>query len=130
MDSDKLPHDILPGLAWSFIGGQYDDVAQFADEVSDSLAEIGAASWAPEALVLAAPRLMVSYRNDSESGQGLIDLRCEDGKAFTARELLFQIHNAIVDEVEDLDHHFFEGLRLKSLPVVDAPPVYALRLGS
>jgi hypothetical protein len=130
MEADKLPAEIFSSLNWSFVGGRYDDVNQFVKEINEYLADVEAAPWDPEAVVLPVPRVTVSYRNDSASGEGLVELSSENGQAFTARDLLFQIHNAIVEEVEDLDHHFFEGLRLNSIPVGDAPPLYVLRLGS
>jgi hypothetical protein len=57
-------------------------------------------------------------------------LTAEDGKAFTSGELMFSLHNAVVEQLSKVDHHFFEGLELCDEQDDGLPSLYELQLGS
>ncbi len=130
MDFAALPTEILPSLDWSFTGSLYVDRDEFVSEVNEWLGETPASGWRPDEVILGVPRVLVTYPNASDMGEETVELVSGNGECFTAADLLFQLHNAIVDDVGDLDHHFFEGLKLNSLPVAGSPPLYLLSLGS
>ncbi|MES3019946.1 MAG: hypothetical protein V4857_00010 [Pseudomonadota bacterium] len=129
MTADSLPRDIMRGISWSFIGNRFADVHAFTAVLDDYQAAIDGKGSSLDTTVLPCARVLVLYRNGGDD-DGVLELKAGNGVGFTARELLFQIHNGIVDEVCDLDHHFFEGLSLNSYPVAGYPPVFKMRLGS
>jgi len=65
-----------------------------------------------------------------EQIEPVVEFSSDDGKAFTAGELLFKIHNAVVDQLREINHHFFEGLGLHSHQTAGKPPLYVLNQGS
>lgn len=50
--------------------------------------------------------------------------------SLTGAELLWELHLACHATVGDDDHHFFEGLELRSAGTADGPPSYDVLLGS
>lgn len=55
-----------------------------------------------------------------------------DEEAFSAQELLFKIHNHVVNNLNNDDNHFFEGLTLWEGENYSNPgyPLYFLNQGS
>ena len=60
----------------------------------------------------------------------VVTLTADDGASFTAGELLFKLHNAVVEHLRENDHHFFEGLTLTGWDQDGKVPVYQLGQGS
>jgi hypothetical protein len=129
-----MPKEILPDTAWSFDGSVFDDRAKFSDEVREYQIDIvGEDAWRPHDVVLPLPRVLVAYEHWDDEGdqvETVLDLESKDGKHFTALDLLFQVHNAVVEDLCDDDHHFFEGLTLEPEASCAHLPRYSLRLGS
>ncbi len=130
MRIEQLPSEILTSVSWSFTGPLFLEKSRFVSEVNEWSVQCGDTSWEPDRVVLPVPRVLVTYPSASDTGEETIELVSENGEYFTADDLLFKIHNAIVGDVGNLDHHFFEGLHLNSLPVAGNPPLYQLWLGS
>jgi hypothetical protein len=65
-----------------------------------------------------------------EQIEPMVALTAENGVAFSVGDLLFQLHNAVVEQLESIDHHFFEGLALVSSSASGQPPLYRLQQGS
>jgi hypothetical protein len=92
--------------------------------------------WIPDETVLAFPRLTVQYfyRDDEENDEieEDFDLTADNNTGFTAGELLFKIHNQVIENLESEDHHFFEGLTLWEEETGDdtGAPRYLLNQGS
>ncbi len=132
--SSNLPEEIMGDTLWSFAGDTYDTRAEFSDEVREYHLDIeGEDTWRPDEVVLPVPRVKVSYEywnDDGDEEEAELDLTAENGKNFTALDLLFQIHNAVVERLRDMDHHFFEGLEVESAPDGDGIPRALLWLGS
>ncbi|OWK39197.1 hypothetical protein FRUB_06279 [Fimbriiglobus ruber] len=65
-----------------------------------------------------------------EQIEPVIMLEANNGESFTTGELLFKLHNALVEQLRKIDHHFFEGLSLAGWQPGGLMPLYQLRLGS
>ena len=53
-----------------------------------------------------------------------------NGRFFSAANLLFLLHNAVVEDLRNMDHQFFEGLGLMRDDEDGHVPRYQLFLGS
>jgi hypothetical protein len=130
-DTNALPPTLLRWVVWTISGEAYEDRSTFENEVHEFHPECNATNWRPAEVVLRVPRLFVT--TDIHRILGLeppmVELTADDGHAFTAGELLFKIHNALLDELRDTDHVFFEGLALV-MQMRDEPPIYEVVLGS
>ena len=127
------PKERMQEILWSFSGGQYVFREDFIREVTKYNAESG--GWIPDEMVLASLRLTVQYfywddEEDDEIEEDF-DLTADNDAGFTARELLFKIHNQVIENLGNEDHHFFEGLTLweETRDDTDAPR-YLLNQGS
>jgi hypothetical protein len=71
-------------------------------------------TWNPNEVVIECKDITIQYSYwDDEEEEIEDDFNLSaDGSFFTAGELLFKIHNHVVDKLENNDHHFFEGLTL------------------
>ena len=125
---------IMDDIFWSFIGGQYALQESFIKELVQYNLEINQHTINPYEIVLKSSEVMVLFSYEDEDGEEGLDefrLKANSGEGFTLGELLFKIHNQVVEYLEDLDDHFFEGL-LNMGAHDDFPdiPFYYLYLGS
>jgi hypothetical protein len=126
----SLTRTALDNVCWSFVGDTFADRPRFSDEVRQYQIDItGKDSWQPNAIAIPAGLVRVVYSQGGLGDDGQVELSSEQ-QFFTAGELLFQLHNAVVQQLRDVDQHFFEGLELVSGPSPSAPAIYRLRLGS
>lgn len=126
-----LPNSLFDDVDWSFIGGTESDFNRFCEMVRRDQIEIsGNEDWNPKELVLPASSVRVYFRCHPLEEDQSVDLVSSGEVGFSAGELLFKLHNAVVDDLDDRDHHFLEKLRLNSQPVAGAPAAYVLELGS
>jgi hypothetical protein len=133
MAKQLLPDAALNKVVWSFTGGRCDDASEFSERVREYQIDIlGTDEWAPDEIILPVPQVLISYPVDNADGDvETIRLTSANKDAFTALDLLYQIHNAIVESVEHSDHHFNEGLSLNSAPPPElGDALYILNLGS
>lgn len=128
------PKSIMRSVLWSFNGERFSDVKAFdAELVQYSIDIQGENRWEPDAVVLDSPTVEVLYEYWDLSGEedreveATLELSAANGKAFTALDLLFQLHNATVENLRGMDHCFFEGLSLDS---DSDKPRYFMYLGS
>ena len=133
MNDHALPRNIMRDTLWSFTGDTFDSSEAFSEAVQQYHMDItGKDTWEPDLMVLPAPRVTVAYTyfgyDDEE--EATIELTAANDRDFTALDLLFKIHNAVIDQLSGDDHHFFEGLSLNSAPSGNSPPLYLLDLGS
>ena len=132
-DASGVPDTVLPGLCWSFRGGTYADRDAFDRKVRQyQIDTLEKDCWAPQTVVLPCPRVRVAfmYWQGDDQLDGLLELVSDDGAGFTALELLFKIHNAVVGPLQGDNHCFFEGLGLHSNQAAGKPPLYVLGQGS
>lgn len=129
----SFPKKIMHDLHWSFHYEKYQSRSDFDLEVRQYEIEItGIESWKPNEIVLQYPRVGIEYfrGKDGFAYEEFIEIESDNGKFFTASELLFKVHNTICEEVQKINHHFFEGFNLKSIRSGDNLPVYELCQGS
>lgn len=128
------PQEIMSNVYWGFYGGKYQTLEAFVEQVKLYNEDFGI-DWNPDEIVFEKKTLSVQYsywdeKTDEEVEEDF-DLHADKG-AFTAGELLFKIHNQVVEKLEDDDHHFFEGLTLWEGENYGNPraPLYFLNQGS
>ena len=129
----RLPTGLLEDVCWSFTGERFTDRAAFDDAVRQYQTDItNKDTWRPDEVVLPCPRVRIRYEcfdEDENEIEPVVELVSDNGVSFSAGELFFKIHNAVVEQLRDLDHSFFEGLsrvRQRSAEV----PLYEVSLGS
>jgi len=133
---DRLPRNVLEDVFWAFRGNRFDDHAEFTTQVQEYQRRIrGEDSWRPDETVMPAPRVRVEYfgiasADDDEYQDFTLDLVADDGRAFTAGELLLKLHNEVVERLRDADHQYFEGLELQRSRGPQDMPVYRMAQGS
>lgn len=129
----ELPRQVLPELCWSFIGPAFSSRSDFEDAVRAYQVLIRKRDdWRPETVVLPRAAVRVRYQclRDDELADAEVLLTSRDGSPFTAGELLFLVHNAVIADLREMNHHFFEGLSLAGHPAAGEPPTYRLEQGS
>lgn len=131
---EKYPTTIMDEVRWAFYGGQYATIEEFVKAVQEYHEELDTAKeWQPEEMVLRCKEVTIQYEywDEEEDEETEEDFRLTaDGDSFTAKELLFKIHNRVVEHLEDEDRHFFEGLSLYKEAALEDSPLYFLGLGS
>jgi hypothetical protein len=124
---------VLSEVRWRFGRPPVPDPVAFSEQVRQYQIEItGEDTWRPAACAIPRSRVRVCYLapEGGERGDRFVDLECDDGRWFTAAELLFKLNNAITESLRDADHCFLEGLSLDPQTEGRAVPVYGLWLGS
>ncbi|NHZ81965.1 hypothetical protein F2P44_22195 [Massilia sp. CCM 8695] len=127
------PKTLMRDCCWSFSGSIFTDRKVFEAEFEAYQKDIrGIASWDPGHLELQAPQIRVQYEcwEGDDQIEPIVTLSAADGVAFSAGELMFLLHNAVVEQLDDIDHHFFEFLTLASQQENGTPPLYRLDCGS
>jgi hypothetical protein len=131
--TEGLPKQLLRGVRWSFIGEPFADREAFSQAVCDYQIDIvGKDTWRPEEVAISSPRIRVAYMcwQGDEQIEPVIELASDEGNSLTAGELLFKLHNAMVEQLREINHHFLEGLELHSHQSAGEPPLYVLSQGS
>jgi hypothetical protein len=127
------PNTVMGDVLWRFDGSRFDDQSHFSYAVRQYQVDVANEdNWSPDKIALSVAKVRVKYRTweAGEEIDTMVELSSENGRDFTALELLFKIHNAVVDPLREVEHHFFEGLTLDSKPSTKAPPRYVLNQGS
>jgi len=116
------PKKLMSEVNWGFFGGKYNSFEKFNHEVSEYNKECDK-EWVPNEIVLNCPKVTIQYAYWGNAEEDVIeaefDLVSDNESGFTGGELLFKIHNQVVDQLEDEDHNFFEGLTLLKTQDVD-----------
>lgn len=131
-DSEPLPRELLWGVSWTFRGDPFADRAAFDAAVAEFQNPDRGGVWRPAEVCLRVARVLVTpdvhwYLSDDDP---VVELMADDGAAFTAGELLFKVHNALVSDLRQMDHKYFEGFSLAGHQEPGLPPLYDLDLGS
>ena len=126
-----FPRAVMQEVSWSFIGAPFTSRVEFEKELREAQHGDAPAGWEPTDLIILAPEIQVQYMywEADVQHQPTIVLRAAAG-AFTGVELLFLLHNALVEQLRDMDHHFFEGLHLARPAKAGQAPLYRLAQGS
>ena len=109
------PKQLMLETYWGFYGGKYASREEFIREAIDYNKDLGK-QWNPNETVLGCQNVTIQYScwNNKENivQEQDFDLTADNPSGFTSGELLFKIHNEVVDLLEKDDYRFFEGLTL------------------
>lgn len=129
----ELPKSLMSKIAWSITRETYATEADFdrayrdyCERVFDRERPLNEGVALPVATV----RIQYHCWRGEREVEPVATLTSDDPAGFTELELLFKIHNATVEDLRGMDHHFFEGLSLGKAGDEENPPLFWLRLGS
>lgn len=130
-----MEENILQHLSWSFSGSKYKDIKSFISEIIEYQLDVLGHDFKREVLdelVILEPIIRVQYwyYEGDKKIEPIITLKAKNGLAFTAIDLMYQLHNTVVAQLEDIDHYFFEGVRLSRDQDITQPTLYQLCQGS
>ena len=131
--ADELPLRVMGDVCWSFVGSPVASREEFDARARQYQMRIRKRdSWRPEQVIIPGKRIAVQYMcwQGDEQVEPVVTLDADDGESFTTGELLFKLHNAVVEQLREIDHHFFEGLSLAGWLPGGEVPRYQLRQGS
>jgi hypothetical protein len=131
--ASPLPQRVMGEVYWAFTGSPFARRREFDAKVREyQIAICGEDTWRPKAVVIPAGRIVVQYRcwEGDELLEPVVPLVADNGASFTAGEVLFKLHNAVVEQLRGIAHHFFEGLSLVNPQGPGGAPLYLLRQGS
>ena len=110
------PKELMSGIYWGFFGGKYHSHEKFIQAVTEYNRELGGRKWNPEEHILASMHVTIQYSywdyDVEDEIEDFFDLVADNGAGFSAGELLFKVHNQVVDKLESESHHLFEGFLL------------------
>jgi len=131
-----LPRKILPDLAWSFtepvptsFNAFLGKLRAYAEHVNAPATESELGTRFPLSAV------DIEYKYSVRSSSGVWDdvpvtVRVRRSTPPTYAELLYELHAAAYDNLQEQDHCYFEGLWLVERENEKGIPVYELYLGS
>ena len=108
------PEELMTNVYWGFYGNKFNSLEKFTQEVISYNNECEN-EWIPTEIVLDCPVVTIQYshwKNEEEIVEDYVDLAADNQSNFTAGELLYKIHNQVVDVLKEENHQFFEGLTL------------------
>ncbi len=126
---------VLEDLCWSFIGEAFELIDEFEAELKEYQLDIIGEDFNEQMLnelVIIEPSIRVKYwcYDGDEQIEPIVTINAINGHAFTATDLMFQLHNAVVCKLDEIDHHFFQGLVLEKEQDENLPTLYTLQQGS
>ncbi len=132
------PDRIMEDLRWSFLGKEYESYEEFVEEVDDYNTKVNSnyepGSWKHEAPVLYTKKFYLDYsfrnRETDEEQDMHLTLEADNDKYFTAGEILLKVHNSVVEDLDEDDKHFFQGISLYTGERKADAPIFSLNLGS
>lgn len=131
-----LQASIMNGVCWNLRGHAYDTPDTFDKAVRQYHMDIigDTERWTPDELVVPRSAIVVDYEGLNREAMALdersLELKASTPGGFTALDLLFQLHNAVFEELSEIDHSFFEGFRLVASTADAKVPHYRLCQGS
>jgi len=126
---EKFPPDLLSDIQWVIIGSIYYSRVNFNEAVHRHRLEICISGyWNPSMISILVPRIAIQC-SDGDGNDFILDFESDNGHWFTDGELLFKIHNAMVEQCNECDHRFFEGLHFVKNQE-SGTPMYSLSIGS
>jgi len=111
------PKELMSGIYWGFFGGMYNSYEKFIQAVAEYNWELGGNKWNPEEIILASTQVTIQYSYwdyDAENEiEMTFDLEADNEAGFSTGELLYKVHNQVVEKLENETHHFFDGFLLR-----------------
>lgn len=127
---ERLPPNVMDDVHWEIAGPKFYTRANFNEAVHQHRLEICiSGSWNPAMVAILASNVCIQCAGDEGIDYDL-EFESDNGLWFTEGELLFKIHHALLDQCNESDHRFFEGLYLAKNQEHGKPPRYCLYLGS
>ncbi len=123
MDYNHLLSEVL----WSFIGEKYVTLEDFDLALEENDTEL------PSGVIFDQPviHILCEYVDEQDKDHEIeVVFQADNQKDFEAKELLFKLHNELVEALNDNDFHFFEGLRLLKPGKGWKPYLYSVALGN
>lgn len=123
MDYNHLLSEVL----WSFIGEKYVTLEDFDLALEENDTEL------PSGVIFDQPviHVLCEYVDEQDKDHEIeVVFQADNQKDFEAKELLFKLHNELVEALNDNDFHFFEGLRLLKPGKGWKPYLYSVALGN
>jgi hypothetical protein len=134
-----FPKQIMLHVIWAFDGKPFASEADCTTAIREHHDDICKrikrdVAWDPQELVLKSTCVKIRHErwdDDNEEGEAetVIELSTPNPAGFTAGELMFKMHNAVVEYLRDMDHKFYEGLVLDE-DATGEVPLYEIMLGS
>jgi hypothetical protein len=123
--NQNLPENLLYDVEWSFNRPMFDDRKSFDQAVAQRQKELGnPVAWRPNEIILTVPTIRIECLLAIVAP---FELTSDNREHFTAGELLYKLHNALVKTLAKADHKYFEGLTMRT---PGETPTYRLHLGS
>lgn len=120
---------------WAFRGEAFSDRHEFSQKVLEWQGPESSHKWLPREVALESARVRIEYfgvidPTEDEYAELSVDLEADNKEYFTNEEVLFKLHNAIVAQLRDADHQYFQGLEPKAHSAADGTPIYIMSQGS
>jgi len=107
--------EIMSDVRWGFYENKYDSFEKFILEVIEYNKDLDL-EWIPEKTVLDCREIIIQYSYWDDDIKTVIEkdfeLIADNQTGFSAGELLFKIHNQVVDRLQNEDFNIFQGLAL------------------
>ena len=127
------PKELMTGIYWGFWGGKYNSQEEFVHSVTAYNKELGLKKWNANDTVLASSKATILYSywdyDIDEEVEEVIELEADNETGFTAGELLYKVHNQVVEKLENESHHIFEGFLLGQNESTLNQPFYFIKQG-
>ena len=130
----------MQDVYWSFIGEEpFYTVLSFEKAVKEYYNKLNIDEiWNSKEIIFNFSKVQIQYlymefdkeENDFIEIEPIITLTAENGKYFSALELLFNINNEVIKNMQNTPAHFFEGLFLYEESADQEIPLYFLICGS
>jgi hypothetical protein len=128
------PKKLLENIYWSFDNGKYSSYDEFIENLIEYNLKINHNVFDFNCIILEESLVNVAYSYYDEEEDDSVDIdfsiEANDKKSFTLGELLFKIHNEVVDHLEEDEHKFLQGLTLFEDVSSSQHPFYLLGQGS
>ena len=114
--------NVLNNISWSFIGDKFDNADEFRKELIECQIDSFIDSEIDEICFLA-PSILISYwcyEGDNQIDKSVV-IHANNGASLSSLEVLFKLHNLTVQDLDEIDHHFFQGLIPLEESEIDSP---------
>lgn len=135
MPSEDQQQIFLSDVHWIFDGDKFNSLETFEAAVRTAQVEFLGHDddWHPEEIIVEFPAVRISFicEIDGRDVEKELLLESSQAKGFSTCELLFKIHNGVVEPLFDDSHNFFEGLCYNEANQESGKsPIFLLALGS
>jgi hypothetical protein len=124
---------LMSEIVWQFDGKAFNDINEFETCVRSRQIDVFGHDddWLPELVLIKQNRIHVLFISevDGTDVEMVVELVSDTASGFSMLELLFKIHNSVVDVLKNNAHNYFEGLRLGESKF-GFPLTYVMEVGS